>query len=346
MQKHEPTKEPDRSTQFYWDTWTLCETGTDKLHFFRLNAPETDHLKGTNHLVSRLAHGVGTSTDDIEYTSLDIIKPDADSSVWSGCAVRRSDGKYLLFYTQRTSVESALGGLNWAHQSIRCAVTASPYQADWERVDSMNLTIDSVDPDGIHFLRETRLGDRTIHAWRDPFVFEYGGSSFMLVAAKSLAASGTPGGCVALLRASDESLLEWTLLNPALVSGFEELEVPQMYIDDTTKEVVLIASTWDEEDYKESARQGVDPRKAVSDGVVRRNGELLLFRAKDFNCALLGEFTQVAVGVRGDEGMYAGVLVPELDGAVIGFDILSGELRRARASFPSLRRMFLGEQNF
>lgn len=143
----------------------------------------------------------------------------------------------------------------------------------------------------------------------------------MLLCAKLQSAPATRAACVALLRASDSSLLQWKLVHQALVGGFEELEVPQLYLDASTGEAVLLASTWDESDYQESMDMGYDPLQNLSQTRRRSRGNLLSFRARSIDDAIAGRFSPASIVVGPERRMYAGVLVPELGGAIMGFDI-------------------------
>jgi hypothetical protein len=316
-----------------WDCWGIFDPEAGCYHAFRLYA-ERCHKDAEQHdKYSRLLY---TTTQDLTTfgePARDIINPSPESSIWTGCTIRRADGQYQLFYTERTTHPDY-----WAGQSIRSAVTSELAAAKWRR-EPMRLTPDSVDADSSRFLRRPGPHDRTVHAWRDPFVFGVDSQVYMLISAKSVrqAATNHPAACIALLQARDQSLLLWDLVHESLVSGYEELEVPQLYIDTNTGEAVLIASTWDKEDYAQSMKQGYDPFRNEPNTSVRSKGYLLAFRAPDIGAALQGQFGQPNIVLDPSALIYAGVVIPEFGGAVIGFKVGDGLHRLIRSVLPSLR---------
>lgn len=319
-------------TQYYfWDCWTIFDRATEKFHIFRLFAEQHYRDIAQHDKFSRLAYGTSKNLENFEYHQMDIIKPsDNSSSIWTGCIIRRSDGKYLLFYTERTTKSNY-----WANQTIRCAYT-NELGTDWHRISSIEISPNTVDPQGNFFLLSPRTTDRTIHAWRDPFVFKHGGIFYMLVSAKSNQMEPHESACIALLKAKDDLLETWTLVTARLVGGYEELEVPQIYIDKHTNQAVLIASTWNENDYQESMNQGYNPYNNLANTTVRRQGNLLSFRSNHITEALEGKFGSPEVIVTSSEGLYAGVVVPELSGAIMGFDISTGKHRVLPHRLPNL----------
>lgn len=104
----------------------------------------------------------------------------------------------------------------------------------WEPANSFELAPERFDPQGRHFLREPRPEDRTIHAWRDPYVFRHGGRWCMLVSALSAGQPSRRNACVALLVAEGDcrEAGNWRLEEPSLVTGYEELDVPQLYLEE------------------------------------------------------------------------------------------------------------------
>ncbi len=51
--------------------------------------------------------------------------------------------------------------------------------------------------------------------------------------------------CICLLKANDNELKNWQLVKPSLISGYEELEVPQIYRYSSSGKVVLLVLTWE-----------------------------------------------------------------------------------------------------
>jgi beta-fructofuranosidase len=310
-----------------WDCWYIFEPVTGLFHVFQLFAERHHRDAGQHGLYSRLLSATSHDLTSFGDVYRDVVQPSPDSSIWTGCTVRRSDGKYQLFYTERTTQPDY-----WAGQSIRCAVADILEPPTWQ-TESMYLTPDSVDPYGSRFLRRPSLGDRTVHAWRDPFVFGDGQQMYMLVSAKS---ASLRSACIALLRSTDNALLQWELVNESLVSGYEELEVPQLYLDNDSGQAVLIASTWGEQDFARSMELGYNPYYNEPNTSVRENAYLLAFRANDLVSALGGQFGPAEVVLGPSDHIYAGVVVPELSGAVLGFDVEEGNHRLIPNCLPSL----------
>jgi hypothetical protein len=320
--------EPNHSHErYFWDTWTYLDPDQSRLHAFSLNAPREAYSKGQHHLVSQLAHGTGEKLEDLRFNNLDIVPAPANCSIWSGSTVRGPGGDYQIFFTERYSNDSS-----WAGQRIRRAMSQSLVDTPSFSVDQDFILTPEQFPE---FLAAKRAHDRTVHAWRDPFVFSREGAYYMLLSAKLSDSGDDLPGTVALLRASDEGLASWALLNSALVSGYEELEVPQVFQDSTDESIWLVASTWAESDYSQSKELST----AGQEVVVRTKGTLLGFKASSFEDFLLGKLSAAQELIGPQENLYAAHIVPELNGDVVGFDVTTGERRVVSKRFPRFRRI-------
>ena len=312
----------------FWDSWYLHSHG--EFHALMLCAEQHYYEAGDHHEYSRLAYA--RSRDLIHWDGHKVVlAAEANASIWSGSVIRWG-GEYLLAYTIRRTIRDYFAG-----QTIGLA--RSTDFVNWVRFDG-ELTIDDVDPDGRYFLSSPEVSrDRTVHAWRDPYLFVYRDQLLMLVAAKRHDVPPDRRGCVALLRADQNgsSNFRWRLMSPSLVSGYEELEVPQVYVDQRRRAWV-IASTWDDSDYEISWLRGNRPTVKSSPQPYRRHGYLLGFRASSIDALLDGDFDDDNTGavLLGPEAMlYAGRIVPEQPGTVLGFDPRTGSPKVVRRELPT-----------
>lgn len=326
---------PARATPYHtWDCWYLHEPG-GPFHVFMLGC-QAQHKAAEKH-DEHSELGYCTSTDLKEFSppQWGILRGHgSNESIWTGCTVR--DGaQYLMFYTVRQTVPGY-----WARQVIRLAV--SPDLEHWAPVDSFELAPEHLDPEGRHFLQEPAAGDRTIHAWRDPYVFRHAGRWHMLVSARSASQPARRNACVALLVAEGDcrERSNWRLSMPSLVTGYEELDVPLLYLEEGTGAAVMLASLFSGSDYARSMKLGYDPKRNTPGTKYRQDGLLVGFRALSLDQALSGRFVdperqRVEVGPLAR--LYAGQVVPELGGAVVGVDLEHGGQKLIPSVFPTLR---------
>lgn len=324
-----------RATPYHtWDCWYLHEPG-GPFHVFMLGC-QAQHKAAEKH-DEHSELGYCTSTDLKEFSppQWGILRGHgSNESIWTGCTVR--DGaQYLMFYTVR---QHAAG--YWAQQVIRLAVSSDLKQ--WETVDAFELAPEHLDPEGRHFLREPAPKDRTIHAWRDPYVFRHAGRWHMLVSARSASQPARRNACVALLVADGDcrEAGNWRLKEASLVTGYEELDVPQLFVEEGTGATVMLASLFLESDYDRSLELGYDPRQNTPGTKYRHNGCLVGFRALNLEQALAGRFIEPdrrRVEVDPLARLYAGQVVPELGGAVVGVDLDRGGQKLLPSVFPALR---------
>lgn len=320
------------NTYHFWDCWYWYDPNSQIFHVFRLCATQAHRAQKVQDLFSQLAYATSRDLHHFDYHNLNLIPPKRGSSIWSGCTFQHPNGSYYLFYTERQTSQTF-----WANQVIQAAYSSD--LQSWQSLD-LDLSMTTVDPKAQVFQRLPQLGDRTIHAWRDPYLFAAEGSIWMLVAAKSLHFPQHQNACIALLKASDDSLTTWELACPYVVAGFEELEVPQIYWDQSTSELVVVASTWAEQDYQISQQQGYDPLLSDPEKVYRQQGYVLGFRFSSLT-ALTQSTGKVAaeVLVAPSKHHYAGMIVPELQGSVLGFNTQVGVHQMLGSRFPSFRHL-------
>ncbi len=275
-----------------------------------------------------------------------IINCRENQSIWTGCTINincnsktrfleetgfldpKTAFNYLMFYTERQTK-----GDYFAAQTIKLA--QSNDLKNWIVDNTFSLEPELIDPNFRYFIITQNPGDRTAHAWRDPYIFKVEKSYYMLVAAKHIIDQNHPqhkNACIALLKADNNNLKKWELVHPSLITGYEELELPQLYRHQKTDQVILLVSTWDERDYQQSVEQ---------DKIYRERGQLLAFSAASLEDALGGKFHQKPQIIIGEAGsiqasIYGGVWISELK-AIVGFDFKQGGYQVLHtAQLPSL----------
>ncbi|MEB3280665.1 MAG: hypothetical protein VKK42_17265 [Lyngbya sp.] len=319
--------------QFTWDFWYLYEPEKRLYHVYLLSADLQYKQTETHHLYSQLIYAITDDFKSFKIQDKNIIPRRENQSIWTGCTINincnsktrflqetgflspETTFNYLMFYTERQTE-----GDYFAVQRIKFA--QSNDLKNWILDNTFSLEPELIDPNFSYFIRTQNPGDRTAHAWRDPFIFKVEKTYYMLVAAKHIIDQNHPqhqNACIALLKADENNLKSWEFVHPSLITGYEELELPQLYRNEKTDEVILLVSTWDERDYQESVKRGK---------IYRERGQLLAFSAASLEAALRGEFNQNPEIFLGENGsvqtsIYGGVWISQLK-AIVGFDFKRG----------------------
>ncbi|WP_413162317.1 hypothetical protein ACL6C3_25435 [Capilliphycus salinus ALCB114379] len=315
--------------QFTWDFWYLYEPKKRLYHLYLLSADWQYKQTETHHLYSQLTYATTDDFKSFKIRDKNIIPRRENQSIWTGCTINsktrfleetgfldtKTAFNYLMFYTERQTE-----GDYFAVQRIKLA--RSNDLKNWIVDNTFSLEPELIDPNFSYFLRTQNPGDRTVHAWRDPFIFKVKKSYYMLVATKHIVDENHPqhqNACIALLKADENNLKSWEFVHPSLITGYEELELPQLYRNEKTDEIILLVSTWDERDYQQSVKRGK---------IYRERGQLLAFSAAGLEAALRGEFHQNPEIIIGENGsvqasIYGGVWISQLK-AIVGFDWKQG----------------------
>lgn len=290
---------------YLWDFWSLFDDDKKDFHVLSLSADKNLVTEDQHHFSSRLAYYRTSDFNSIKPDSLvrNVFTANSDSwdntSIWSGDVIRIGQ-RYMLFYTSRNSYAKDV-----YTQHIGCAISDvdiyRPLQ-DWHRIP----LIISADPKWYSVASDPY--ESSIHAWRDPFLFVANGKTYMLLAAKKASLPRNQRGCIAILRANNADLTEWVCLPPVYAQGdMGEVELPQLYRKGNGSLVCCFNS---------HARQDVAKRE-------RKGG----FYAVDFLDLLLEDEMQdlKILALTEDTGAYGFRVVPELNGAIVGFDIKNGK---------------------
>jgi beta-fructofuranosidase len=161
-------------------------------------------------------------------------------------------------------------------------------------------------PDSRYYEEQTEVNDTSIHAWRDPFLFTLENSIYMLVSAKSRFSPLGKKGAIALLKARENSLIDWDILPPLYApSVYSEMEVPQIYNERGS--LLLCFSSLQKGDFNS---------KTNFEG--------------GFHSIYLNELISTQENINtnvilpASSNVYACRIIPELGGCVVGFDLSRG----------------------
>lgn len=235
-----------------------------------------------------------------------------DTSIWSGSVIQTMVPKkggsghepgYALFYTSRTFDEG-----DGFTQHI--GIAYSPDMLNWTRLKGFKL---SADPG--FYMTCTNKEESTIHAWRDPYLFKDLGNVYMVVAAKHRKAQLDNSACVALLQATDDSLTNWEHLGPfPIARKYSEMEVPKVYRDNDGA-LLLVFATGGSQKKPDRTETLIGGLHAVR--FYMRNGFPDLLSEEELERGSM-YFN------RGENPIYAGGIVSEFGGMIVGFDIKRG----------------------
>ena len=315
----------NNNNKFTWDFWYIYDPSKQTYHVYMLSADAQYKVAETHHIHSQITYATTQDFHNFNYQSDNLIPLNSDKSIWTGCTIKVDKNRYYLFYTERQTVGNYLAG-----QTIKAAYSKD--LVNWRIDENFHISPEIIDRENKYFVRQQNLGDRTAHAWRDPYIFQYKNTYYMLLAAKHIIDTKhlqNKNACIALLKSDDRELTNWQLVQPSLITGYEELEVPQIYLDSRNGSVVLLVSTWDEVDYQISFE-----RKQT----YRKNGKLLAFSAENIEAALRGEFCEAPQIVIGKDGeiqadLYACLWLSEIK-SIVGFNLRNGGYKVIRSGIP------------
>jgi len=285
--------------RFTWDFWYQYDAGKNLFHLLFLNADRALAPQNLHHFSSRVGYAV---TED--FTSIDWIDDDVfsasdagwdNTSIWTG-DVAKVVGGYLLFYTSR---DGRVG--DTLTQNVGAAFSADC--RNWERVPGFQL-----EPDERFYEPKSIIGDPSIHAWRDPFLFVWDTEAYMVIAAKDVSHPLGRKGAVGLLKCRDRNLAEWEALPPLYSpGGYCQVEVPQVLLDEAGKPSIVYSMPPESDHTPSTAGVGGFHRVAMS------------FSHMDENHARTPEILLPHTG-----SPYACRIIPELDGLIVGFHLTEG----------------------
>lgn len=206
--------------KFIWDFWYLYNEKSKIFDVYFLNS-DAIYAKNNQHHFHSIV-GKSKTLDWINFFgfSSDFIHADdtlwANTSIWTGDTIKYGN-KNAVFFTSRDRNE-----LDGNVQHIGVAIVDID-----GRVEMTEAKISATD--GL-YMTETDPKEKTIHCWRDPFIFESHNSVYMLVAAKRKDSPLDKRGCIALMELIDKNdLSKWKHNSTILSTDFSEVELPQIY---------------------------------------------------------------------------------------------------------------------
>ena len=214
-------------SRYVWDFWYYYEEETGLYHVLFLNADRALVPQEQHHFHAEVGYAITEDFIDVEWIDGAVFSADPDgwdnTSIWTGDVVAVPGG-YALFYTSRDRRKD--DGMT---QNIGLAFSQDFRR--WERVPGVQI-----EPETRWYEPRSVPGEKTIHAWRDPFPISHGGEHYLLVTAKDNQAPKGRKGCVGLLRGMGHDLTQWEVLPPLWSPGLhEELEVTQIYREDENR---------------------------------------------------------------------------------------------------------------
>jgi beta-fructofuranosidase len=285
--------------RFTWDFWYHYDEVKRLFHLLFLNADRALAPQNLHHFSSRVGYAV---TED--FTSIDWIDDDVfsahdagwdNTSIWTGDVVTAVGG-YVIFYTSR---DGRVG--DTLTQNVGAAFSTD--FRSWERVGGFRL-----EPDERFYEPKSIIGDPSIHAWRDPFLFVRDGDAYMVIAAKDIAHPLGRKGAVGLLKCRGKNLTQWEAMAPLYSpGGYCQVEVPQILLDDAGRTSVVYSMPPESDHVPETSGVGGFHRVEVS------------LSDTDQNHA-----RPVEVLLPHENNPYACRVIPELDGLIVGFHLTEG----------------------
>ena len=305
------------SNRYIWDFWDYYDPETEVFHLFYLNAEGHLVREGLHHLSAQV--GYATTKDFITFNwgKQDVLTASQarwdNTAIWTGDVIKIANG-FLLFYTSRHQQQD--DGMT---QNIGVAYSPSIDTEQWTPIETIRIQ-----PDENFYELKHLIGDSSIHAWRDPFLFKQDDQIFMLLSAKSTNQPLGKKGAIALLKLQDNQLTNWQILPPMSNLGYySEMEVPQLF-KTPTNNYVLVYSTWSKGDFAPTTNKSGGIHKLTSS------------KWNDFH------YSSPQVLLPEISGLYACRIIPELDGEIIGFDVKNGGILRSgiKTYFQSVNRDF------
>lgn len=211
--------------QYIWDFWYTWNPTSHIFTVYFLHA-EKKHVKNEQHHFHSSV-GVCKTLDWVTFFDYHFNVIQASDENWSNTSIWTGDtffykGIRVIFYTSRDKDQD--DGMT---QSIGLA-----YDND-QSIQITNTKI--IAPDNF-YLSKSDPSEKTIHCWRDPYVFEMNNKIYMLVAAKRKDYPINHRGCIALMKLTDsDDLSSWKHIGIIISTDYAEVELPQIYQDSNGK---------------------------------------------------------------------------------------------------------------
>ena len=198
------------------DAWYFVDERTDTVHMYHLAEPLEGGPSFVGHAISR-----DLVTWERLPTALCLGQPGSwdDLRICTGSVVER-DGSYWMAYSATSLNDSTL---EEQYRVQRAGMAVSDDLTTWTKLPENPVT-KAVAP---HYER-MGTGQRKMHHWRDPFLFDDGVVVYQLVCARRDEGPNGERGTVAMARSQD--MRGWETLPPLEHDRIsDEMEVPQLY---------------------------------------------------------------------------------------------------------------------
>lgn len=303
--------------RFIWDFWYFYDKENKLFHLFYLNADPSTVSEEKFHEAAKVGYAVTKDFTNIEWGPSDVLIADKNkwfnTSIWSGDTIKIKNG-YLIFFTSRDRNED-----DGFTQNIGMAYSDRIDTDKWEPITDIRIK-----PDTSVYTPRSIKGDYTIHTWRDPFLFINNEQIYMLVSAKIKNQPIGKNGVIALLKNSKNDFRTWEALPPISNPGlYSEMEVAQLFMKSKENYELVFSS---------SIKHNEEVRKNKVGGLY----SITSSNMKDFDNSTPRELLPLKSGI------YAGRIIPELDGEIVGFDTETGGIRRSgvKTSYKNVNRDF------
>jgi beta-fructofuranosidase len=337
-----------QSLPYIWDSWYRYDELQKLFHVYYLNVDDHSLVATEQHHFSAKV-GYATTKDfkHYDYVNHSILQADSNSrdntSIWTGSVIEfGKSAKKLMAFTSRDNKQNLVAGFEAQPYNQHLSFAISDDNEHFVR-----LSGEHIDPDPRFYNTETMTNDVTIHAWRDPYIFRIPNDpyAYMLVTAqaKSLK-NGFKGkftgehGVIALLRSNAPyGLKNWHSTGISFACNVSEAEVPRLYYDTQAKNHLIAYSCKNPATYLEdkiNAACGFYGFK-VDLGLIQH---LLSHKDPSEHYIInIAHDLQIPLISFGEEPLYACQIIPELDGLIMGFDIVQGSLRLSAKKLAHLQ---------
>ena len=198
------------------DAWYFVDNRTDNVHMFHLAEPLDGGPSFVGHAISH-----DLVTWERLPTALHVGPPGSwdDLRLCTGSVIER-DGRYRMAYSATGLHDSSL---EEQYRVQRVGMAVSDDLITWTKLPENPVT-EAVAP----LYERIGTGQRKMHHWRDPFLFDDGEVVYQLVCARRDEGHTGERGTVALARSAD--MRNWEVLSPLEHDRIaDEMEVPQLY---------------------------------------------------------------------------------------------------------------------
>lgn len=212
------------NSQYIWDFWYTWNPVSRIFTIYFLHA-DKEYVKNDQHHFHSSV-GICKTLDWVTFFDYRFNVIQADNKRWDNTSIWTGDtffykGKRAVFYTSRDFRQD-----DAMTQSLGLAYIDG-YS---DHLGEVLVTGTQIVAPEEAYLKKSDPLEKSIHCWRDPFVFEMDDEIYMLVAAKRNDYPVNHRGCIALMKLKDrDDLSLWDHVGIMLSTDYSEVELPQIY---------------------------------------------------------------------------------------------------------------------